>query len=314
MKTVKVCLGSFVLVTVLLSVANAMPLNSSARAVVPADLQQLISVDYRTLKDSPTAMQLKQQVLPDNLKQFEAALKGVGIDPDKDVDSLAFASFRTAKQGIKGVGVAAGPFAMKVVLKKMTLQKIKPTKYRNANIYPMDGGMVMCFLDDSTLLFGEISAVKIALDTRDGELLGLDTNQTMADLMSSVDSSPVWSILDQLGTQNVMRSALGDAAKVADYDTIKKRLLGSRYTMNFNGGVNFDLTVVSSDSISAATLSSLVKAGLLYKKMSASAPEKVAMDNTSVDSDGSDVNFHFKSSDQQFQSIMHSELFAAVSR
>lgn len=314
MKTVKVCLGSFVLVTVLLSVANAMPLNSSARAVVPADLQQLISVDYRTLKDSPTAMQLKQQVLPDNLKQFEAALKGVGIDPDKDVDSLAFASFRTAKQGIKGVGVAAGPFAMKVVLKKMTLQKIKPTKYRLSNIYPMDGGMIMCFLDDSTLLFGEISAVKIALDTRDGELLGLDTNQTMADLMSSVDSSPVWSILDQLGTQNVMRSALGDAAKVADYDTIKKRLLGSRYTMNFNGGVNFDLTVVSSDSMSAATLSSLVKAGLLYKKMSASAPEKVAMDNTSVDSDGSDVNFHFKSSDQQFQSIMHSELFAAVSR
>ena len=313
MKTVKVCLGSLVLVAVLLSVANATPLNSSARAVIPADLQQLISVDYRTLKDSPTAMQLKQQVLPDNLKQFEAALKGVGIDPDKDVDSLAFASFRTPKQGIKGVGVAAGPFAMKVVLKKMTLQKIKPTKYRLSNIYPMDGGMVMCFLDDSTLLFGEISAVKIALDTRDGEMLSLDTNQTMADMMSSVDSSPVWSILDQLGTQNVMRSALGDAAKVADYDTIKKRLLGSRYTMSFNGGVNFDLTVVSSDSMSAATLSSLVKAGLLYKKMSATAPEKIAMDNTSVDSDGSDVNFHFKSSDQQFQSIMHSELFAAVS-
>lgn len=47
--------------------------------------------------------------------------------------------------------------------------------------------------------------------------------------------------------------------------------------------------------------------------MSASAPEKTAMDNTTVDSDGSNVNFHFKSTDQQFQSIMHSELFAAVS-
>jgi hypothetical protein len=171
----------------------------------------------------------------------------------------------------------------------------------------------MVFLDDSTLLFGEIAAVKLALDTRDGEILSLDTNATMAEMMSDVDSSPVWSILDQLGTQNVMRSALGDAAKIADYDTIKKRLLGSRYTMNFNGGVNFDLTVVSSDSVSAATLSSAVKLGLIAKKMSASAPEKVAMDNTSVDSDGANVNFHFKSSDQQFQSIMHSELFAAVS-
>jgi hypothetical protein len=313
MKIVKVWLGSAISVALLLGAANAMPLNSSARTVIPADTQQLISVDYRTLKDSQTAMQLKQQLLPDNIKQFEQALKGIGIDPDKDVDTLAFVSFRTPKMGIKGVGVAAGPFAMKTVLKKLTAAKIKPTKYRNASIYPMDGGMVMVFLDDSTLLFGEISALKVALDTRDGEVLSLDTNQTMADMMSDVDSSPVWSILDQQGTQNVMRSALGDAAKIADYDTIKKRLLGSRYTMSFNGGVNFDLTVVSSDSVSAATLSSLVKAGLLYKKMSATAPEKMAMDNTSVDSDGSDVNFHFKSTDQQFQSIMHSQLFAAVS-
>jgi hypothetical protein len=316
MKSAKVCLSSMIVVAISMGTAAAMPLNSSARSVVPGDLQQLISVDYRAIHDSPTATALKQQIMSSqqNLTQFEEALKGIGINPDKDVDTLAFASFRTPKMGVKGVGVAAGPFAMKAVLKKLTAQKIKPTKYKTASIYPMDGGFVMTFLDDSTLLFGEMPAVKIALDTRDGEVLGLDTNQNMADMMSSVDSAPVWSILDQLGTQNVMRSALGDAAKIGDYETVKKRLLGSHYSMSFAGGVNFDLTVVSSDSMSAATLASLVKAGLLYKKMSASATEKVAMDNTSVDSDGSDVNFHFKSSDQQFQSIMHSELFAAVSK
>jgi len=313
MKTIHAYMSVVVLGVLLGGVANAMPLNSSARAVIPAELQQLISVDYRAMKDSPTAMQLKQQLMPDNIKEFEEALKGVGIDPDKDVDTLAFAAFRTPKQGTKSVGVAAGPFAMKAVVKKMTVRKIKPTKYRMASIYPMDGGMVMVFLDDSTLLFGEISAVKLALDTRDGEVLSLDTNSTMSDMMSDVDAAPVWSILDQQGTQNVMRSALGDAAKVADYETLKKRLLGSRYTMNFTGGVNFDLTVVASDALSAATLSSLVKAGLLYKKMSASASEKVAMDNTNVDSDGSNVGFHFKANDQQFQALMHSQLFAAVS-
>jgi hypothetical protein len=295
--------------------AAAMPLNSSARAVVPADLQQLISVDYRAIHDSPTATALKSQIMgaQQNLEQFEAALKGIGINPDKDVDTLAFASFRTAKMGVKGVGVAAGPFAMKTVLKKLTAQKIKPTKYRTASIYPMDGGFVMTFLDDSTLLFGEISAVKIALDTRDGESPSIDTNAPLADMIGNVDSSPVWSVLDQLGTQNVMRSALGDAAKFADYDSIKKRLLGSYYTMNFTSGVNFDLTVVTSDSVSAATLSSGVKLGLIAKKMSAAAPEKVALDNTTVDSDGPNVSLHFKSSDDQFQSIMHSELFASIS-
>ena len=321
MKTAKACLASVkgsilsvaMLALLMEGMAGAIPMNSSARAVVPADLLQLISVDYRALKDSSVAMQLKQQVLPDNLKEFEGALKGIGIDPDKDVDSLTFASFRTAKQGVKGIGVAAGPFAMKTVVKKMTLRKIKATKYRTASLYPMDGGMVMCFLDDSTLLFGDSSAVKMALNTRDGEMLNVDTNPTMADMMSNVDSAPVWSILDQEGTQNMMRSALGDAAKVADYETVKKRLLGSRYTMDFSSGVNFDLSVLTSDSMTAATMSSLVKAGLLYKKMSATATEKVAMDNTTVDSDGSNLTMHFKASNAQFQGLMHSELFAAVS-
>jgi hypothetical protein len=308
MKIVKMCVVSLMLV----SMAYAMPLNSSARSIVPGDLLQLISVDYRALKDSTTAMALKDQLLPENLKQFESALKGIGLDPEKDVDSLAFAVFRVGKQGTKGVGVASGPFNMKAVLKKMKLQKYVAKKYRNTDLYPMDGGMQMAFLDDSTLLFGEPSAVRLALDTRDGEILNLDTNGNMADMMASVDAAPVWSILDQGGTQNMMRSALGDASKIADYDTLKKRLLGSRYTLSFTSGVNFDLTVVTSDSVTAATVSSALKGYMLYKKMSASAAEKIAVENTTVDSDSANMQVHFKTNDQQFQALMHSELFAAV--
>jgi hypothetical protein len=309
MKLFRIFLASALLV----SMAYAMPLNSSARTCIPADLLQLISVDYRTLKDSPTAMALKQQLMPDNIKQFEAALKNIGIDPDKDVDTLAFASFHSGKQGVKGIGVASGPFNMKAVLKKMKLEKFTPKKYGTANVYPMDGGFIMTFLDDSTLLFGDSTALHAALDTRDGKILSLDTNGDMADMMTSVDSAPVWSILDQQGTQNMMRSALGDASRIADYETLKKRLLGSRYTMSFTSGVNFDLSVLTSDSVTAATLSSLVKAGILYKKMNATPAEKVAVDNTTVDSDSSNLQLHFKASDQQFQSLMHSDLFAAVS-
>jgi|SRR5580700_8763565 hypothetical protein len=309
-------LGSVIATGLLAGVANAIPLNSSARAVVPADLQQLISVDYRALKDSPTATALKQQIMQaqQNLQEFEGALKGVGLNPEKDIDSLSIASFRTAKQGIKSVGIASGPFDMKAVVKKMTLLKIKPTKYHTTNIYPMDGGFVMTFLDNSTLLFGEPSAVHIAVDTRDGDVLNMDTNSTMADMMSDVDAAPFWSILDQQGSQNMMRSALGDAAKIADYDSVKKRVLGSYYTMDFSSGVNFDLTVVTSDSVTAGTLSMIMKAAIMYKKAGASPVEKAAMDMATVDSDGPKFMMHFKDSDAQFQALMHSPLFAAISR
>src|SRR5205823_10075119 len=89
------------------------------------------------------------------------------------------------------------------------------------------------------LLFGDLGALKGALDARDGYTPTVDANSQVADMIGAVDSGMVWSVLDQQGTQNMLRSALGDAAGLADYDTIKKRILGSRYTMNFQSGGEF---------------------------------------------------------------------------
>jgi len=48
--------------------------------------------------------------------------------------------------------------------------------------------------------------------------------------------------------------------------------------------------------------------------MSATPIEKVALDSVSVNSDSSNLQMHFKTDDKQFQSLLHSDLFAAVSR
>jgi hypothetical protein len=291
----------------------AMPIASSARSMVPSEIQQLIGVDYRALKDSPTAQALKQQVLPDNLKELETALKGIGISADRDLDQLNFASFRTDKKGIQTIGVAAGSFSAKAVLKKLKLKKITATKYGTASIYPMDNGFVMTFLDDNTLAFGTPESLHSALDTRDGKRPSLDSNPVMADQMSAVDGAPLWSILDQKGTQAMMSSVMGQATAIGDYDSLKKRILASRYTLNFASGVNFDLSVVTADSMTAATLSTVLKGVMLYKKMNASPIEKTAIDATTVDSDSANLQLHFKSDDQKFQSLLHAPLFAAVS-
>jgi hypothetical protein len=299
---------------VVAAAAFGAPLGGSVRPAIPAEVQQIICVDYRALKNSDTAQALKAEVLPDNLKQFEAALKAEGINPDRDVDELTFVAYRHPRQGVKIFGAAQGVFETKTVLRRLRLQKIKPSKYRDSDIYPMADGMEMTFLDDSTLLFGDGGAVRGALDARDGYLQTFDSNADLSNLIGDVESGAVWSILDQKGTQNMLMSALGDASRLADYETVKKRILGSRYAMNFSNGVNFDLDVMTSDSITAATLSSLVKAGVLYKKMTASAVEKAALEDVSVNSDSSKLQMHFKADDKQFQSLLHTSLFAAVSR
>ncbi len=215
---------------------------------------------------------------------------------------------------LRSVGIAQGPFKQREFLIKMKAKKIKPEKYLLSEIYPMGNGMQMVFLDPTTILFGENAAIKGAIDVRDNGAESVQTNSVIDDLMTSVQNASIWSVLDQQGTQNMMRSALGQAGSLTDYDTVKKRLLASDYTMNFGSGVTFDLNIKTSDTVTAATISGLMKAGVLYRKMSGTPSEKMALEDTTVDSSNDIVRMHFKSNDQQFQALLKSDLFAAVSK
>lgn len=203
--------------------AFAAPLSSNARTVVPSVVQQMISVDYRALRDSPAARALRDRVLPDNLKEFETALKASGIDPDKDVEQLTLVIYRSPK-GPRSIGIAQGPFKKAEFLQKMKAKKVRPEKYALAYLYPMGSGMQLVFLDPSTILFGDNPAIKGAIDVRDSGAESLESNNIVNGLIGDVENSPLWSVLDQAGTQNMLRSALGQASSVGDYDVVKKRL------------------------------------------------------------------------------------------
>jgi hypothetical protein len=293
--------------------AFGLPLGTAARAMIPSDVQQIICVDYRSMENSPTAMSLKDRVLPENLKNFEKALVGVGIT-ERDLQQLTFASVRAPDHTLRILGVAQGNFTPKKVLARLRAKKIKGDKYRTAMFYPMANGLEMMFADDYSLIFGDHSALESAVNTREGDADSLNSNSEMVDMMSGVEGGAVWSVLDNAGTQNMMRSALGQASGLADYEMVKKHLLGSRYTMDFTSGVNFNLDVLTSDSMTAATLSSLLKAGVMFRKMNASGPEKVALDSVTVDSSNDQLKLHFKTDDSKFQSLLQSDLFKQVSR
>jgi hypothetical protein len=290
----------------------AAPLGTAARTVIPVEVQQIINVDYRRMKNSDTAMAMKAKLLPPNMKQFEDALKGIGIVPDRDLENITLASFRTKDHGLQIVGVAQGEFPRKKLAARLAKQKISAKKINDTPVYPMSGGMQMVFLDDFTMVFGEQGAVQSALDARDDSSQSLNANREITDMIASVDRGTVWSVLDAAGTQAMLKSALGTAANLAEYDTVKKHVLGSRYSVDFDRGVDFNLSVVTSDSMTAATLSSVLKAGMLFKKMSASDIEKTAIEDTTVDSDAGRLVVHFKADDKSFQTLLDAPMFAAV--
>lgn len=311
--------------------ASAAQLSTDARGAIPHDVQQLVVIDYRAMQDSSSAMALRNRVMPPELKQFDEALSKftlkigesagkpasseAGEPIDQYVDELAFALFRPTpnSDSLQMVGIAQGQFPTQDILASFRAQKMRPTVVRANNIYPMSRtGMVLCFVDPSTMVFGSKDSVTKALDARDGMTSSMLTNGAMMNAMQSVDSNALWSILDNKGTQTMMKELLGQAGSVTDLDTVKQRLEASWYSMDFTHGVTFNLTIETGDSLAAATVSSLLTAAVMLRKMSASDTEKQALNATDIGSSSGNLNIHFASSDTEFAALLQSPLFQTM--
>ncbi len=297
--------------------APAAQLSTDARTAIPHDVQQLVTIDYHAMENSTSAMDLRARVMPPELKKFEDALNKSGLNENHDVDQLSFALFRP-KEGedkLSTVGIAQGQFSVTDILANFRKQGLKATLVRRNKVYPLaKTDMVVCFVDPSTMVFGDSDSVTKALDARDGVTNSLLNNAPMMDAMRSVDSEPLWSILDQKGTQTMMRQVLGEAGSLTDYETLKKRLLASWYSMNFQHGVKFDLTISTGDAFASSTLSSLLTAGLALRKASGTDAEKQALSGTSIASDAGRLTVHFATTDAQFDSLLQSPLFTTMVR
>jgi len=305
----------FVLFLALAVSAPAAQLSGDARAAIPHEVQQLVVIDYKAMQNSNAAMELRDRVMPPDLKQFDDALRKSGLNDNHDVDQLAFALFRTSSAGdqLDTVGIAQGQFDTASILANFRKQKIAGKLIRTNRTYPLARtGFVLCFVDPSTMVFGSPEAVKAALDVRDGLSPSLLTNGPIMDAMRTIDYSPLWSILDKKGTQVMMKQVLGEAGSVTDYESVKKRLESSWYGMDFQHGVKFDLTIATGDTFAAATVSSLLSAAILYKRMSGNETEKAALAATDISSNSGRLTVHFAASDNDFNSLLKSSLFQSM--
>lgn len=304
----------------LTSLAWAAPLSPTAKAVIPPNVRQIINLDYRMLRIFGAAMTLKEQALPNNLRQFETALQNAGVNPDSDLDTLTFASFDDEKKVMHMVAVASGPFSSMNILTQLRLQKLRPIAYLSYDLYPVSKALVMTILHDDTLLLGDIAGIKSVLNIRDNRGPTIEINKDLNEVMRPIEKATVWSVLDREGTQRMLLLALGDDPKLAGIASLEQKVIGAYFRMNFRGGVRFDMDVVTSDSASSMALTSLLKMGILYKKITTNSAQKMALGDVSVaskriskDSERSDLKMQFKAGDRELQTLLRSQCFTSMS-
>ena len=224
-------LGAIAPATVTLS-ASASKLATESQAAVFEDVQQLIVVDYQAMENSDIAMKLRAKVLPPELKRLQDALQSSGMNVNQSVTQLAFASYRAPGEvSSRIVGIASGQFPVQDFLDNFKKHHVKGTQVRNETIYPMGNtGLSVTFLDQTTMIFGSLDAIRDSLDARDGISPELPTNTAMQNLMPVLQDEAVWSILDQKGTQEMMKSVLGQAVRGGRLQYCQKQFGSARVT------------------------------------------------------------------------------------
>ena len=134
-------LVEFSTTALVLAAATAAPaaqLSTDARGAIPHDVQQLVVIDYRAMQNSTAAMNLKNRVMPPELKQFDEALNKftVGVKDasgktsqgnqtiDQYVDELAFALFRPSggSDALETVGSRRASFRPRIFWQALKLR------------------------------------------------------------------------------------------------------------------------------------------------------------------------------------------------
>lgn len=291
---------------------SAAGLGSEARVYIPAGVQQLLSVRYQRLHD-PAIQPLLSQILPSQFQSVGAIFRHGGIDPNQDVRRLDFAVY-TMPHGSGLLLIAEGNFLRFQAGRffQKTRRQPVPPQFQGITYYSSNG--LDFFLPDTgTMVLGSYSNIRRAIDAGQGVISNLDANSRMSDLISGTQDTDVWSVLNSAGTRNVLQALAGTTGKMGS--VLGRQFHGARYTLDFTSGVQLNLELITSDDLTAASLSTGLRAALLYREAREPSPMvKQLLREVEVDSAGSHVFLQVASTENQLAQLASSPLFKSIVR
>jgi hypothetical protein len=86
-------------------------LSTGVIGLFPKQVGEFAYADLKTARKYPWFPKLREQLLPSKFRQFEQFLTSSGVDPNSQVEELAWGGLPVSKAGGEDVvGVALGPF------------------------------------------------------------------------------------------------------------------------------------------------------------------------------------------------------------
>ncbi|MBZ5541896.1 MAG: hypothetical protein LAN61_15370 [Acidobacteriia bacterium] len=311
--------------------ARAGRLGTDVIALFPKEVGEFAYADLkkaRTLKWFP---QLKEQLLPARFRQFEQFLASAGIDPNSQVDELAWGLVAESLSG-KGekaasavptgenvVGVALGSFNPESAEAFFKTQKLPTFKARGYTLFAFGTGsgpndLFFFFLDSNTAAFGHRKLLEKLIEVRFGGEEGLLRNETLYPLINEANGSGVvWAVLNPAYTRLAIHQLAPELGQFPEAAQLVNRMKNLILNVDAGSSVDGKFEAVAGSTEDANSLAQLMQMGFLYKQYQAkqSNPELAQLlDQMRVTPAGDRVELRMTLSDEQMTALIRHNTFA----
>jgi len=309
----------FAVVLVAPSSAFAGSLNTSVIGMFPKQVEQFGYADLKVARQYSWYPQLREQLLPSRFRQFEQFLTSAGVDPNSQVDELAWGAIDDAKTGEEVVGVALGSFDPSSNETRFKQQKMPMFDVHGYHLYAFGSGtgpgdILFTFIDSNTAAFGHRKALEELVDVRMGSAESMLTNDHLFPLINEANGNGVvWVVMDQHYARLAMQQLVPQASQFPQAATIINRISALMFTATADNGVDarFQASCASTDD--ANLLAAALQAGLMYRRYQESQthPDLAgALDQVTVSASGDRLKAEIPISQDQVISLIRSKALA----
>ncbi|MGH9328243.1 MAG: hypothetical protein ACRD2B_16360 [Terriglobia bacterium] len=270
MKRTSICVPCFLVLGVVVLLVMAIPQKLSAQALArqalacfPPDTQQLAYANLAQLRSLPNYRQLRRVIFSRQMQNFEAFLRPLGADVDRDVDEVAIGWRGTGDPVF--FGLAEGQFQPDPVQSLIAQEKLPTSQYEG---YTLDAfgsgidrnGLFFTFFSPNLAAFGRLSDLKALIDGYLGLRPALNTNTEFVNWEGQIEGSgPEWGITTGKAAANLaLPWLLPGAKRNIDLSSILSPIKAVLYSTDWGTDFSAQISIICHGAESASTLAQLL--------------------------------------------------------
>src|SRR5438874_4091481 len=313
-------------------ISSAQRVGPDTIALFPKNIGEFAYANLKQARSQKWFPQLQEQMLPERFKQFEKFLASAGVDPNSQVEELAWgliAEGVTAKTegtgsaavptGEEIVGIALGSYNPESTEAYFKAQKLPTFKSHGLTMYAFGGGagandLFFLFLDSNTAAFGHRSELEKMLDVRYGGGEGLLHNEKFYSLINEANGSGVvWAVLNPAYTRLAMKQLAPQIQQFPEAAKLVTRMQNLILSIQASGGIDGKFQAVCGSPDDANTLAQLMQLAFVYQQYQAKQQNPEMADllgQAQVNQSGDRVVLRLALTDDQMTSLIKKNTFA----